>query len=142
MGSRYALREVEGAIGYDCRRLADGRRAVFRHTALHKAARHSILDRKDELSATIASYVAISSLASNPRFEIDAAKDAVKESWSSIVKVAFPYVEARKETGPKSYEDYSAYFDELDAIEAEKATSEQSGTPVREESSVGEQGPK
>lgn len=131
MGSRYALRELEGAIGYDCRRLEDGRRAVFRHTAIHKKARQAFFERRDLLRVLVASYASTASFAANPRFDTDVSIDVVKGGRSDLVKAAFPYLKTKEDDATKSYDDYSAYFDELDAIEASKASPSVGGEPPK-----------
>jgi len=124
--SRYALREIEGAIGRDCRRLEDGRRALFRHTLFHRIARNDFRERRDEISVLSASYIATACMASNPKIGIGRAVEIVSEMRRDLVRSVFPYIdleEADKDIEdsdkPKSYEDYSEYFDELDRIEEE-----------------------
>ena len=121
MESRYALREIEGAIGYDCRRLEDGRRALFRHTLVHRMARRAFFERRDMMAVMGLSYSALSSFAANPRLDIDASRDVVGGARKSILEIVFPYLDFGDDKKPKTYEDYSEYFDELDAIEAAKS---------------------
>lgn len=115
MGSRYALREVEASIGYDCRRLDGGRRASFRHTFLHKRSRRDLLERRDLLRVLGSSYVAMAALSADPRMDLDASLEAIGDVRESLLKSAFPYMKAKAK--PKKYEDYSEYFDELDELE-------------------------
>lgn len=117
MASRYALREAEGAIGYDCRRLEDGRRALFRHTAVHRRARRDVLERRDLSAVLGATYVAAAARAANPRLDVDRASDAVADVRESFVRAAFPYLR-QEPRRPRGYDDYGEYFDELDAIES------------------------
>jgi hypothetical protein len=120
--SRYALRELEGAIGYDCRRLEDGRRALFRHTLVHRIARRSFLERRDMMAVMGLSYSSLSSFAANPRLEIDASREVVGGARKALLEIAFPYLDFGDDKKPKTYEDYSEYFDELDEIEASKSS--------------------
>lgn len=129
MESRYALRELEGAIGYDCRRLEDGRPAVFRHTLLHKRAKRGFYERRDAMLVLHASYIAMSALAANPRLDLDVVRDILKDQRSALVNTALPYLkekEPEEETKEQKTSRYDRYFDELDRILAmmpEKDTS-------------------
>lgn len=121
---------MEGAIGYDCRRLEDGRRAIFRHTIVHKMARRAFFERRDMIAVMGLSYSALSSFAANPRLEIDSSREIVGGSRNTLLEIAFPYFDFGIQDKPKTYEDYSAYFDELDEIEASrKSASVGGGTP-------------
>lgn len=122
MESRYALREIEGAIGRDCGRLEDGRRASFRHTFLHRKSRMDFLERRDEIAFLSTSLAATASLASNPRVDVDRAVELVADSRRALFRSVFPYADAAREERPKDYDDYSEYFDELDRIEKEADT--------------------
>ena len=117
MGSRYALREIEGAIGYDCRRLDDGRRALFRHTFIHNRVRRDFRERRDVMMVLAASYLANSAFASRPDIGLDNAMDVIRESKSALLRSAFPHLRI-DEPKPESSEDFDRYFDELDEIEA------------------------
>lgn len=118
MESRYALRELECAIGYDCRFLADGRKAVFRHTSLHKRARRDFYARRDVLMVLQATLLSAASLGSHPRANLKTAADLVIESRKNLIHIAFPYLE--NEPVKPQKEDYDAYFDELEAYLASK----------------------
>lgn len=120
MGSRYALREVEVAIGYDCRRLDGGRRALFRHTGLHKRARRNVLERRDLILALSSSYMATSSLASNPRMDVGSSIDVLQDKREALIQSLFPYFKTDRRE--KSYEDYDKYFDELDELDRKSAS--------------------
>ena len=113
------MRELEGAIGYDCRFLNDGRRAVFRHTALHKRSRRAFFERRDAMLLLHSSFVSNASLGANPRLDLKDSSEMVDKCRRSFIKMAFPYLEIDEK--PSEPKDYDAYFDELDAIEAEKA---------------------
>ena len=79
-------------------------------------ARRSFLERRDSLVILGHSYVSMATLASNPRFDIDASSEIVGDARMSFIKSAFPYFDFKQESKPKTYEDYSEYFDELDAF--------------------------
>lgn len=135
LDSRYALREVEVAIGYDCRRLDDGRRAVFRHTPIHTRARMDFLDRRDLSDVAKSSYLAIAALASNPRMDAGVSQNVIQSARESCLRTLFPYVKLEAKNKMNKYEDYEEYFDELDRIEKEKnekqeAVEEKEGAPV------------
>lgn len=134
MGSRYALREVEVAIGYDCRRLDDGRRAFFRHTALHRRSRRDVLERRDLILALSSTYMATSSLASNPKMDVDSSIDVLADKRNELVQFLFPYFKAEKKE--KTYEDYGKYFDELDEIERQAGREGPSEGPERETNDI------
>ena len=136
MESRYALREIEGAIGYDCRTLEDGRRASFRHTLIHRKARREFFERRDLVMVMQSTYLAMASLSANMRVDLDAARSIAASNRRALVRAAFPYMpEEKKEEVPKE-QMYDAYFDELDDIIArEKESAEGDGD-------VGADGPK
>ena len=120
MESRYALREIQGAIGRDCRKLEDGRRAVFRHTHLHKAARRYILERADLITVMYSSVISASAVASHHRIDVKSALDRIIESRRELINVAFPYFDLDKKQEDVSNEEYDKYFDMLEKIEKEK----------------------
>ena len=88
---------------------------MFRHTFLHKRARRDLLERRDLLRVLGSSYMAMSSMSSDPRMDLDAAMEAVGDIRESLLRSAFPYMSLKEK--PKTYEDYSEYFDELDELE-------------------------
>ena len=61
-------------------------------------------------------------MASNPRIGVDRAIEIVSGMRLDLVKSMFPYLDLDREEKPKSYEDYSEYFDELDRLDAEAKT--------------------
>lgn len=115
MESRYALRSIEGVIGFDSRRLEDGRRAVFRHTIFHKRMRFDFFERRDAMYVLGSKLVSASALLSHPRASFQYAAEYVGEIRDSLARVAFPYV-ARKPAKKDGHE-YDKYFDELDELE-------------------------
>lgn len=106
---------MEGAIGYDCRRLEDGRRAYFSHTTLHRRLKRAFFERRDAMFLIHASFISTASMGSNPRLDFKSSYDIVEGSRRSLLKMAFPYLKI--EETPNKPENYDAYFDELDAIE-------------------------
>jgi len=142
--SRYALRETEGAIGYDCRLLSDGRRALFRHTALHARSRREFLERRDTMLVLTASMVSNASLLSNPRLDPKLAADIVSDIRSSLLRTAFPYLSmGDDENKEHSRDTYDEYFDELDAIEKAEVGEKAKNTEKHDDShneGIGEDG--
>lgn len=138
MESRYALREIEGAIGYDCRTLEDGRRASFRHTLVHRKARREFFERRDIVMVMQSTYLAMASMSANMRVDLDAARSVAASNRRALVRATFPYIcmpEEKQDDAPKE-QMYDEYFDELDEIIArEKEAAE--GTE-----DVGADGPK
>jgi len=115
---------MEGAIGLDCRRLADGRKAKFGHTFLHRRFRRDFFERRDTVMLLMASYVATAGLASNIMVDLENAKEIVGDRRASLAKAMFPYVEfSVPKRDPEKIEDYDEYFDELDAIDEEQKAS-------------------
>lgn len=106
MESRYALRELESVIGYDCRRLDDGRKAVFRHTGLHRKARRDYYERLDMKAALQANLFAVV-LQNMPLA-------TVEEKRTNLLGVLFPYISFDAPKGQE--ESIDDLFDELDAI--------------------------
>ena len=93
---------------------------MFRHTGLHKRARRDILERRDLILALSSSYMATSSLASNPRMDVDSSIDVLQDKREVLIKSLFPYFKADR--SEKSYEDYNQYFDELDELDRKSAS--------------------
>ena len=122
MGSRYALRETEGAIGLDCRRLHDGRVAMFRHTRIHRRTRRDFLERRDTMSILAATMLSTASIGSRPGIELRSVYESVNGTRMSLVKTMFPYLDMGEEphANDASVDDYDVYFDELDRIEEEE----------------------
>ena len=118
MESRYALREFEGAIGYDCRLLEDGRKAVFRHTWIHRRCRRYILERRDLISVMQCGIMSSASILSHGKIDVDSAIESIDGRRRSMLKIAFPYIRFDGDRGKEV--DYDQYFDELDEIEASK----------------------
>lgn len=116
------MREIEGAIGYDSRLLEDGRRAIFRHTALHRRSRRDFFERKDLMLLLHSSFISNASIGANPRIGLKDAFDMSEQCRRSFVKVAFPYLDI--DDSPSVPEDYDMYFDELDEIEKAKRSAE------------------
>lgn len=113
--SRYALRELEGAIGYDTRRLEDGRRAEFLHTVLHRHARRRFFERRDMAMLLGMTLVSVSELLSKPAFKAKTAVGLVEERRQLLADELFPYLHQdtkRQDDGSE----YDVYFKELDAI--------------------------
>lgn len=126
--SRYTLRELQGAIGYDCRRLHDGRLAEFRHTFIHRRIRRDFFDRQDAITVINASLMAISSLGSHYRIDITEAADMANASRSSLVKSAFPYMDFKEPEPVKSDKiDVEAIMKELREINARNKKKAESG---------------
>ena len=121
MESRYALREFEGAIGYDCRLLEDGRKAVFLHTWIHRKCRRDILERRDLISVMQCGIMSSASILSHGKIDVDSAIESIDERRRFMFKIAFPYSRFYGDTGKDV--DYDRYFDELDEIEASKKDS-------------------
>lgn len=109
---------LEDAIGYDCRRLHDGRAAVFKHTYLHRIARRAFFERRDSILILMTSSVLNACVGSHPKFNVKASLEAVEKNREDLISTMFPYLE--DEVHEREKKDYSAYFDELDAYEAEK----------------------
>ena len=61
----------------------------------------------------------MASMASDPRMNFDASVEVVRDSRASMVKAAFPYLSLEEK--PKTYDDYSEYFDELDELERQSS---------------------
>lgn len=121
MESRYALREFEGAIGYDCRLLEDGRKAVFWHTWIHRRCRRDILERRDLISVMQCGIMSSASILSHGKIDVDSAIESIDERRRFMLRIAFPYVRFGGDAGKDV--DYDRYFDELDEIEASKKAS-------------------
>ena len=135
MESRYALREIEGAIGYDLRKLEDGRKAVFRHTWLHKRLKRDFFERRDVSMVMACAFVAKACLASRPGLDTASAYDMAEEGRKSMVYVMFPYIKSDSSSGESSEktgkDSYDAYFDELEAIlEKEKKLAGEAGNDI------------
>ena len=142
MESRYALRELQGVIGIDLRRLDDGRSAVFRHTGLHKKIKRDYFERRDVMLVLHASFMSVASVASHARMDIRKAIEVVAEDRSMFIKIAFPYIDVDK-SETRSNEEYDKYFDELDEIIAKrKSNSENGDAAVGSKDAVGEVGGK
>lgn len=126
--SRYALRELQGAIGYDCRRLHDGRAAEFRHTFIHRRIRRDFFERQDAITAINAALMAVSSLGSHVRVDICEASNIANSSRSLLMKAIFPYVDFA-ETKPVESEkiDVKAIMKELREINARNKKKAESG---------------
>lgn len=120
MESRYALREIEGAIGYDCRTLEDGRRASFRHTLFHRKARRDFFERRDLVMVMQSTYLAMASLSANMRVDLDAARSIAASNRRALVRAAFPYMPEEKSEIIDKDTGYDEYFDELDEIIAKE----------------------
>lgn len=122
MESRYALRELEGVIGLDLRRLEDGRRAVFRHTPLHRRTKRDFFERRDAMAVLSASLMAYAALGNRMEVTWQSCRDTVDEERRMLSEMAFPYLgsseKSAKDDGAGKYDEY---FDELDAIEEAKA---------------------
>ena len=129
MESRYALREIEGAIGLDCRRLRDGRVAVFRHTHIHRRTRREFLERRDIMSVLLAGMMSTASIGSRAGIPLSSAYEAVNGVRSSLIRTAFPYVDMDGDQQPREVatDDYDVYFDELDRIDEEGRKSSKDG---------------
>lgn len=122
MESRYALREVQGAIGHDTRLLPDGRRADFRHTALHRALRRGYFELRDAMFVLHASLISASSLGSHARVDLAKAAEIVANDRRMFVKIAFPYADMSAASSEPTEQNYDTLMDELDAyIAKEKA---------------------
>ena len=93
---------------------------MFRHTGLHKRARRDVLERRDLILALSSSYMATSSLASNPRMDVGSSIDVIQDKREALIQSLFPYFKADRRE--KSYEDYDKYFDELDELERKSAS--------------------
>lgn len=122
MESRYALRELEGAIGYDCRCLPDGRRAIFRHTGLHRSLRREFFERRDLMAAMQSSFVAAAAAGAGRR----AAFDIVEAKRRDMLQVMFPYIHFDA-PAPVRTESIDDLFDELDSIIAAQQASQSEG---------------
>lgn len=119
MESRYALRELEGAIGSGPPSHSGQRVVKFAHTYLHRRAKRDLFERRDIMAFMMASYVAKSAFASSRYVDFDDAIATLGSLRDSVIKMAFPYVAIKeKKRDPERYDDYKEYFDELDAIEA------------------------
>ena len=115
--SRYALRELEGAIGLDGRTLPDGRRAVFRHTMLHRRIRRDFLERRDLMHFLSMSMLATAAQSSARGINARAAMESMSSDRTSLMRIMFPYLksDAEDETSDEQRQ-YDQYFDELDRI--------------------------
>lgn len=91
---------------------------MFRHTGIHRRSRRSLFERRDAMLLLQSAFVSNASMGSNPRLNIKESLGIVEDSRRSFIKIAFPYL--RIDDGLKEPKDYDEYFDELDAIEAQK----------------------
>lgn len=115
MESRYALRSLECAIGYDSRRLHDGRRAIFRHTPIHMRFRMDFMERRDMILLMQTSSICMAMLGANPAIDASRAADSAEAIRTSLFSQTLPYM--RTERRNVSQEDaIEEGFDELDRI--------------------------
>ena len=98
---------------------------MFRHTGIHRRSRRSFFERRDTMLLLQSAFVSNASMGSNPRLDIKESLGIVEDSRRSFIKIAFPYL--RIDDGPKEPKDYDEYFDELDAIEAQKEAEKKAG---------------
>lgn len=114
--SRYALRSLECAIGYDCRRLQDGREARFRHTFLHRRMKMAFFERRDVILMAQASLLSSSSISSSHGADFGSAVEIVSGRRSDLSEALFPYL---KRDEPKKIDGQTIdeLFDELDEME-------------------------
>ena len=110
------MREFEGAIGYDCRRLEDGRRALFRHTYVHKRTKRDVIERRDAICMLQASLMSSAGISSHYRIDVDLAFDVISDIRSKLFYLTFPYDGYR--ATPHKSDEYDEYFDELDRLDA------------------------
>ena len=128
MGSRYALRELECAIGYDCRGLEDGRRAEFRHTGIHRRAKRNLLERRDAIAVYGFTTCAMAAASSHQRINLSKAIDTIESARCNIVSTAFPYLSGKEAPVRVRQQTMDEMFDELDEIIAkEKSQKEANG---------------
>ena len=85
--------------------------------------RRHLLERRDTIAILTASYLSLSAVASNPKMNVDASIDVVRDARRTLLESAFPYfaenrVEKQEEEDPD--EKYAAYFDELDELERQQ----------------------
>jgi hypothetical protein len=132
--TRYALRELESAIGYDCRRLEDGRAAVFRHTGLHRRLRRDFYERRDAVAYYHTAFVAFAAgSAGKPERLAEA-----EETRQSLMRTMFPYLHFKQEkTRQETFDDL---FDELDEIIAAKNAEDKAKRDTGAPSDVGSTG--
>ena len=116
MESRYALREAQCAIGYDCRRLDDGRRAVFRHTKLHKLSRQYCLELEDIKSIMSSSVISSAAISSHGRIDISSAINNVIDCRKKLISISFPYLDIEGNKTSVEDGDYDKYFEKLDEM--------------------------
>ena len=138
MESRYALRELEGAIGYDCRRLEDGRPAVFRHTSLHKRARRDYFELQDVKTAMRCSFVAAAARGARPTIGSEASASMAEEGRIALLKVLFPYNTFDKAPEVKE-QSFDELFDELDMISENLKRKQQNDEKAAADSGNGDQ---
>lgn len=131
METRYALRELESAIGYDCRRLEDGRTAVFRHTGLHRRLRRDFYERRDVIAYYHTAFIAFAAGSAGRPERLDEAE----ETRQSLLQTAFPYINF-DQNRPRQ-ETYDDLFDELDAIIAAKNAEDKAKRGAGTSSDVG-----
>lgn len=140
------MRTLECAIGYDSRTLPDGRRALFRHTALHMRAKMGFFERRDLITVMVASLQSFSSQSSNPRMEINSGMKIVRDKREALFDVVFPYSSKGQnahEAESGSAPSYDELFDELDAIiAAETGGKDKNGCDSENMSKVGSKHPK
>lgn len=140
------MRTLECAIGYDSRTLPDGRRALFRHTALHMRAKTDFFERRDMITVMVASLLSFSSQSSNPRMEINSGMKIVHDKRESLFDVVFPYSSKGQnahEAEAGSAPSYDELFDELDAIiAAQTGGKDKNGCDSENMSKVGSKHPK
>lgn len=91
---------------------------MFRHTGIHRRSKRNLFERRDAMLLLQSAFVSNASIGSNPRLDIKEVLDIVEDSRRSFIKIAFPYL--RIYDSPQEPKDYDEYFDELDAIEAQK----------------------
>lgn len=130
MESRYALRGLQGAIGNDCRRLEDGRKAVFRHTVLHKRARIDYYERRDAMLVLHASFMSVASLGSHARVDLEKAAEIVDEDRRMFIQVAFPYVHVEHKKTMSEEEENEMLFDEYEAMMKKDAEEKAKSKPT------------
>lgn len=82
--------------------------------------RRHLLERRDTIAILTASYLSLSAAASNPKMDVDASIDIVRDARQTLVESAFPYFSDKREEKQDDEnpdEKYAAYFDELDELE-------------------------
>lgn len=90
---------------------------MFRHTALHRRAKREFFERRDLALLLHASMVSAA---------CDGKSGSLSAARMELTSALFPYVNVGQAQNEANYDQY---FDEIDAIEAEKKSGQVGGSP-------------